>query len=898
MKRLITLLLLAVPSFAQHSVYAGKPVQNASGRGVPASILVCTATATGFPCSPLATIYTVPTPPSSPGSGTVIAGSMITTDANGNFTFGCDPGLIQLQITVPGTTYTFVDNCPSLGGGTGVPGGSPGQAQFNNAGAFGGIANVIGGSWLASAGTSTTPSFQTKTFTDARDYTGATSDVQITNAVAALPGNTGTVWAFYTTNQSWAACPSFGANPIHLVLSPVTFTVAVNCTIPANVTLEFLRGAMLSITTSTTTTILGVVIAGRQQIFTNILASQGTISFLNSTRTTTLYPQWFGAKVDGSTDDLPVLQAVANVSAEATNSSSNASTIDLGCGTYKLVGQLQIGVSNGQHHVNLVGVSPLCTTINSTVSAGNQAIYLTQWDYSTASGFYLHQAGSAGVGNGITLGGTNGGSGTQNFGSILRNIKIDSFDVCLSSTDNNNVTSSEIEFDSVAFQNCNQGFRNSNFNGLDYVFKELQMSNNVIGLNMVTAGVTVLGGSASNDGTDFFFSNGGINVVIGFRSEVVTNQCVSQQNAHTSIINMLCDGLASHATHTAITQASGFLTIENSKIDGQIVETAGGFLSIRNTEVYDPNNTYSFTSHPNNQGPGFDITGASSNSFCIVSTSVCGHFEVENSFNNGVLIPSGFGWVSTDGTNAIATIMNSGQGPALTVSSNAIAVNFYTHHVGAGLIKNINLPTSGSFPNQVNSWHMNCIQLIADAAYTTDTTGNIAIALTATINGVITWCYDQVATKWYPESASGAFTALTVTDPGVFGSSQTNTSAACETSFGATTLSVGGTTTDTGLNCLPATAVIDAVVYRITTTITTAANFTIGDATTAARFCATQSTITSGTTGTCFVQADQTGAPGPRQVSAAKVRVTTNVNPGAGAIRLIVYYHTWTPPTS
>lgn len=140
--------------------------------------------------------------------------------------------------------------------------------------------------------------------------------------------------------------------------------------------------------------------------------------------------------------------------------------------------------------------------------------------------------------------------------------------------------------------------------------------------------------------------------------------------------------------------------------------------------------------------------------------------------------------------------------------------------------------------------------------------------------------------------------ALITDDTGPFGSNQTQTSAACETSFAPTTLGTGATTTDTGLNCLPANSVIDAVVYRVTTAITTSANFTIGDATTAARFCGTQSTLTLGATGICFVQADQTGAPGPRQAAAAKVRVTLNANPGAGAIRLIVYYHTWTAPTS
>lgn len=133
---------------------------------------------------------------------------------------------------------------------------------------------------------------------------------------------------------------------------------------------------------------------------------------------------------------------------------------------------------------------------------------------------------------------------------------------------------------------------------------------------------------------------------------------------------------------------------------------------------------------------------------------------------------------------------------------------------------------------------------------------------------------------------------------GPHGEFQLSAASLCEAAGGPTTLATGATTTDTGVTCLPANSVIDAVVYRITTTITTAASFTIGDATTAARFCGTQSTLTAGTTGICFVQADQTGAAGPRQTTAVAVRVTTNVNPGAGAIRLTVFYHTWTAPTS
>jgi hypothetical protein len=168
-----------------------------------------------------------------------------------------------------------------------------------------------------------------------------------------------------------------------------------------------------------------------------------------------------------------------------------------------------------------------------------------------------------------------------------------------------------------------------------------------------------------------------------------------------------------------------------------------------------------------------------------------------------------------------------------------------------------------------------------------------------TIDGYISSVVGATAINYH---YTGVGMPFTVDGPlsvlGGFGSAQTNTASACETNFGITTLNTTATTTNTGQSCLPVNAIIDAVVYRITTSITTAANFQIGDSTTAGRFCSAQTTLTVGTTGICFAQADQTGAPGPRQTSATSVRVTTNVNPGAGAIRLIVHYHTWTAPTS
>lgn len=132
---------------------------------------------------------------------------------------------------------------------------------------------------------------------------------------------------------------------------------------------------------------------------------------------------------------------------------------------------------------------------------------------------------------------------------------------------------------------------------------------------------------------------------------------------------------------------------------------------------------------------------------------------------------------------------------------------------------------------------------------------------------------------------------------GASGTAQTSSTKACESGTGISTLTAAYTT---GVQCLPANSVIDAVVYRITTGITgTTTSFTVGDGTTAARFCAAQSTLTINTTGICFAQNwSATLAASGVQASAAAVKFTANGTITAGAMRLIVFYHTWTAPTS
>jgi hypothetical protein len=117
------------------------------------------------------------------------------------------------------------------------------------------------------------------------------------------------------------------------------------------------------------------------------------------------------------------------------------------------------------------------------------------------------------------------------------------------------------------------------------------------------------------------------------------------------------------------------------------------------------------------------------------------------------------------------------------------------------------------------------------------------------------------------------------------------------------TLSTSGTTTDSTANMLPANAIIEAVVARVTQTITTATDWKLGDSVQAARFLAAQSgsQLTAGATAVGLAHADPTvasSALGPVQTSAAKLRVTTTGTPGAGKIRIAVFYRSFVAPTS
>lgn len=107
----------------------------------------------------------------------------------------------------------------------------------------------------------------------------------------------------------------------------------------------------------------------------------------------------------------------------------------------------------------------------------------------------------------------------------------------------------------------------------------------------------------------------------------------------------------------------------------------------------------------------------------------------------------------------------------------------------------------------------------------------------------------------------------------------------------------GGTVTTDMTTSIPANSIVDAVSWRITTTFGTAVSFQIGVPGTLDNFQASIATVTAGNTGVGLNQWI-TAAKVPAFTAATTVRITTNANPTAGAIRIIVWYRQFVPPTS
>ena len=133
------------------------------------------------------------------------------------------------------------------------------------------------------------------------------------------------------------AISAIGSTNVLLHLPAGTHNITANLTIPANVSLQLERGALLSVATARTLTINGSLRAGLYQIFS--LAGTGKVVFGRPHRTEEINPIWWGAKGDGVADDVIPLQQCVDCSI-----ASDSINIYVPSGTYKLTDTLKLGI--------------------------------------------------------------------------------------------------------------------------------------------------------------------------------------------------------------------------------------------------------------------------------------------------------------------------------------------------------------------------------------------------------------------------------------------------------------------------------------------------------------------------------------------------------------------------
>lgn len=143
----------------------------------------------------------------------------------------------------------------------------------------------------------------------ASQYTGTTPDnaggklAFCMNVV--LPSTGGTVaMSGLEGAQPWTACPFTGVTkPVVVIYGGSTISDATDCTIPDNVSSNMGPGAIINQAMGTTLTVNGPLVPSLNQHFA------GAGSFAFGPRNPELYPQYWGAVADGSTNDYAASQA-------------------------------------------------------------------------------------------------------------------------------------------------------------------------------------------------------------------------------------------------------------------------------------------------------------------------------------------------------------------------------------------------------------------------------------------------------------------------------------------------------------------------------------------------------------------------------------------------------------
>jgi hypothetical protein len=135
----------------------------------------------------------------------------------------------------------------------------------------------------------------------------ATEDAKILACIDALPATGGVVDGIgVKPGNPWNTCPFNRVTKSVVVrLGFGSHAIVVNCSVPANVTIDFTNGAVLSPIAPASFTLKGPIVAPATKIF----GGDGKVSFDGPGSSAPVRAEWFGVSGDGQTDDTVALQA-------------------------------------------------------------------------------------------------------------------------------------------------------------------------------------------------------------------------------------------------------------------------------------------------------------------------------------------------------------------------------------------------------------------------------------------------------------------------------------------------------------------------------------------------------------------------------------------------------------
>lgn len=246
--RFLLPLLLPLPLWAQTGAVTGVALDSVGNTVAGATITVCPNGSSGIPCSPVTA----------------------STTSNGQGTF---------SVTVPIGTYTVT--------------------VFRS--------GVVATSSTIVVAPSNITVANNVTYAGTVTYTGSITFTNATGTFNALNG-----CQYVNANQTFAQALAAVSTPGCIQITPGTYAVSANATIPAGVALVNHSCGVLSIATGVMLTINGGIDAIVCQLFS--YTGTGVVKFGFSTSVRLLYPEWFGAKRDGVTDDRVALQNTWNAS--------------------------------------------------------------------------------------------------------------------------------------------------------------------------------------------------------------------------------------------------------------------------------------------------------------------------------------------------------------------------------------------------------------------------------------------------------------------------------------------------------------------------------------------------------------------------------------------------------